>query len=174
MGQGPGRGGTPEGQPRGKLGLGGGVGRRGRAQRMRLKHTAAILERRRCLGIGAVWASELRLEVRLVLCLLSTATLACSCHPGAANSVPPLPSPCLGTAGAKNSCYDLRCSQEVKERHRGRTWRAAEGTRPRGILNLCVLPVHERKKWGTVRASDLQKDVEHLLPIVKVIQTSFH
>eukprot|EP00069_Balaena_mysticetus_P021931 bmy_14087T0 len=59
MGQGPGRGRTPKGQPRGKLGLGGGVGRRGRAQRMRLKHTAAILERRRCLGIGAVWASAL-------------------------------------------------------------------------------------------------------------------
>lgn len=47
----------------------------------------------------------------------------------------------------------------------------AEGTRAREILNLCVLPVHERKKWGTERASDLPEDVEHLLLIVKGMNT---
>ena len=144
--------------------MGAGVGRRGRARRMRLKHIAAILEAvlsgyQRC-GWRQGWSS--------------------ACCP-----LPPWPalaprtlcrrslSPYFGTAGAKNLCYDLRFSQEVKERHRGRTWRVEEGTRARGTLNLCVLPVHERKKWGTVRASDLQKDVDHLVPIVKVIQASF-
>lgn len=50
---------------------------------------------------------------------------------------------------------------------RKRTWRAAEGTRSREILDLCVLPVHRRKKWGRAWVSDLQKDVERLLSTVK-------
>lgn len=149
----------PESLPWRELGLsGGGGGRRGRARRMRLKHSAAILRRglpryQRCGWVQ--WAGP---------------QPAVHCHLGllcAANSVPPFPSPYFGTAGAKNLSYDLRFSQEVKERHRGRTWRVEEGTRAKGILNLRVLPF-TRGKMGTVRASDLQKDVDHLVPIVKV------
>lgn len=155
----------PESLPWRELGLSGGGGGEKRA-------CSAHAPEAQCSypGGGPLPISALRLEAGLVLSLLSTATLACSC---AANSVPPFPSPYFGTAGAKNLSYDLRFSQEVKERHRGRTWRVEEGTRASGILNLRVLPFHKRKKWGTVRASDLQKDVDHLVPIVKVIQTSF-
>ncbi|XP_072811930.1 uncharacterized protein [Vicugna pacos] len=75
-----------------------------------------------------------------MFCVLSTATLACSCHPGAANRVPPLPSPCLGTAGAKNLCYDLRFRQEVKEQH----WMTPNSIRNRAtgeeMRELDILP----------------------------------
>ena len=50
---------------------------------------------------------------------------------------------------------------------RRRTWRAAEGTRDGEILDRYILPVRERKKWGAAWVSNLQKDVEHLLSIVK-------
>lgn len=57
--------------------------------------------------------------------------------------------------------------RSIQPEGRRRTWRAAEGTRDGEILNLCILPVHEKKKWGTASVSNLQKDVERVLSIVK-------
>lgn len=50
-------------------------------------------------------------------------------------------------------------------------WRAAERTRARESLNLCVLPVHEREEMGGCAATDPQQGVERVLSTVKGIDS---